>query len=67
MEELYREYKKYQASLLSMYPRLQAIYNSILEVVDEDLIEVHLPAYEKKVCLLYLYAQEVSNEVTVAS
>ena len=50
-----------------MYPRLQAIYNSILEVVDEDLIEVHLPAYEKKVGLLYLYAQEVSIEMTVTS
>ncbi|XP_067938402.1 BRISC and BRCA1-A complex member 2-like [Watersipora subatra] len=47
--ELYREYRKYQVSLLSLYPRLQVIYNSIIRLIDEELVEVHLPAHERKV------------------
>ena len=48
--ELYGQYKKYQSNLLSQYPRLQTVYNSILEVVDEQNVEVHCQ-YDKKVCL----------------
>lgn len=49
MAELYREYKKYQAGLLSLYPRLRTVYDNILQVVDEEHVEVHVPSHCRKV------------------
>lgn len=47
--ELYSEYRLYQCSLLSKFPRLQAMYNNIIQVIDEKLVEVHVLPYDKKV------------------